>query len=338
MEGVFKKVLPLSSKAHLSSSRLPSAYALWLSIPHSKWKRLRYVFQKSTKKTEYKHLHPYKNAKIYIFAQKYHLELMHEGIMVFINSNTPFLKSLGTFSQTPSYSWLRGWEYKITAWTLEIGTNVPSFKFTRQTRQVPSFRLSLQLGTHMYWLHSPNPQVPSCTILFLARNTASMLCSEHCFFACFYARNTASLPASVFGTLLLCRLICSEHCFFVCFYAPNTASMLGTLFSCLIPLLYACFYALLGTLLLCRFQASDYPLFGTHIYWLHTPNPHLSRNQACSELMIISNVAKKSITFQSRKCTIIKKVQWRHQCNISFLEFLQLNKYETAQDFFSIMP
>ena len=179
-------------------------------------------------------------------------------------------------------------------------------QFTRQTRQVPSFQLSLQLGTHMYWLHSPYPQVPSCYISFLARNTASMLCSE--------------------------------HCFFVCFYAPNTASMLGTLFSCLIPLLYACFYALLGTLLLCRFQASDYPLFGTHIYWLHTPNPHLSWNQACSELMIISNVAKKSITFQSRKCTIIKKVQWRHQCNISFLEFLQLNKYETAQDFFSIMP
>ena len=115
-----------------------------------------------------------------------------------------------------------------TAWTLEIGTNVPSFKFTRQTRQVPSFRLSLQLGTHMYWLHSPNPQVPSCTILFLARNTASMLCSEHCFFACFYARNTASLPASVLGTLLppmLCSepaslpasMPCSEHCFFACF-------------------------------------------------------------------------------------------------------------------------
>ena len=150
-------------------------------------------------------------------------------------------------------------------------------------------------------------------------------CSEHCFYA-------------MLGTLLLCRLICSEQGFFVCFYAPNTASMLGTLFSCLIPLLYACFYALLGTLLLCRFQASDYPLFGTHIYWLHTPNPHLSRNQACSELMIISNVEKKNITFQSRKCTIIKKVQWRHQCNISFLEFLQLNEYETAQDFFSIMP
>merc|ERR1712051_614386 len=123
-----------------------------------------------------------------------------------------------------------------TAWTLEIGTNVPSFKFTRQTRQVPSFRLSLQLGTHMYWLHSPNPQVPSCTILFLARNTASMLCSEHCFFACFCARNTASsyallgtlppclllcparntasLPASVLG-ILLPPMLCSEHCFYV---------------------------------------------------------------------------------------------------------------------------
>ena len=132
-----------------------------------------------------------------------------------------------------------------TAWTLEIGTNVPSFKFTRQTRQVPSFRLSLQLGTHMYWLHSPNPQVPSCTILFLARNTASMLCSEHCFFACFYARNTASLPASVLGTLLP-PMLCSEHCFLACFYAQNSASML-----CSEHCFFACFYALLGTLLLC---------------------------------------------------------------------------------------
>merc|ERR1712051_476979 len=118
-----------------------------------------------------------------------------------------------------------------TAWTLEIGTNVPSFKFTRQTRQVPSFRLSLQLGTHMYWLHSPYPQVPSCTIFFLAWNTASMLCSEHWFFACFYARNTASSYA-LLGTLppclLLCparniaslpaSMLCSEHCFFACFY------------------------------------------------------------------------------------------------------------------------
>merc|ERR1712051_1123354 len=115
-----------------------------------------------------------------------------------------------------------------TAWTLEIGTNVPSFKFTRQTRQVPSFRLSLQLGTHMYWLHSPYPQVPSCTIFFLAWNTASMLCSEHCFFACFYARNTAFLPASVLGTLLP-PMLCSEHCLLVCFYA-----LLGTLLLCLL--------------------------------------------------------------------------------------------------------
>merc|ERR1712051_434517 len=107
-----------------------------------------------------------------------------------------------------------------TAWTLEIGTNVPSFKFTRQTRQVPSFRLSLQLGTHMYWLHSPNPQVPSCTILFLARNTASvlgtllppMLCSEHCLLVCFYA---------LLGTLLLCLLLCS---------AQNTASLPASIF------------------------------------------------------------------------------------------------------------
>ena len=33
--------------------------------------------------------------KICIFAQKHQLELMHEGIMVFISTNTPFLKSPG---------------------------------------------------------------------------------------------------------------------------------------------------------------------------------------------------------------------------------------------------
>ena len=78
---------------------------------------LEICFSKVNKKTEYKHLQPpspYKNAKIYIFAQKHQLELMHEGIKVFINSNKPFLKSPGTTSPTPSYSWLRGWEYKIT--------------------------------------------------------------------------------------------------------------------------------------------------------------------------------------------------------------------------------
>ena len=124
--------------------------------------------------------------------------------------------------------------------------------------QIPMFRASNYLcsSEHMYWLHSPYPQVPSCTIFFLAWNTASMLCSEHCFFACFCARNTASsyallgtlppclllcparniasLPTSGLGTLLP-PLLCSEHCFFACFCARNTASP----------------YALLRTLLLC---------------------------------------------------------------------------------------
>jgi hypothetical protein len=181
----------------------------------------------------------------------------------------------------------------------------------------------------MYWLHSPNPQVPSCIICFLARNSASlpasMLCSEHCFLACFYARNIASLPASVHGTLLLCLLLCSEHCFllcigciaqiprfravpsflepcflarnsaslpasmlcsehccFACFYARNIASLPASVLGTLLPSMYArnpaflpdpsalCLYlcsarnsasfnALLGTLLLCMFRASDYP-------------------------------------------------------------------------------
>ena len=141
-----------------------------------------------------------------------------------------------------------------TAWTLEIGTISSELQFTKQTRQVPSFQLSLQLGTHMYWLHSPNPQVPSCIICFLARNSASlpasMLCSDHCFFACFYARNIASLPASVLGTLLPSM------------YARNPAFLPDPSALCL----YLCsarnsasFNALLGTLLLCMFRASDYP-------------------------------------------------------------------------------
>ena len=92
-----------------------------------------------------------------------------------------------------------------TAWTLEIGTNVPSFKFTRQTRQVPSFRLSLQLGTHMYWLHSPNPHVPSCTI-FLG---TLLPCSE----LCFYAQLGTLLPS----------MLCSEPSFLLS-SARNLAS------------------------------------------------------------------------------------------------------------------
>ena len=128
-----------------------------------------------------------------------------------------------------------------TAWTLEIGTNVPSFKFTRQTRQVLSFRLSLQLGTHMYLLHSPNPHVPSCTIFLRTLYP----CSEHCFYA-------------QLGTTLLCtaRNIASMHSseqhFFACFYAQ-----LGTLLLCTaqntasVPSSEQHFYAQLGTLLLC---------------------------------------------------------------------------------------
>ena len=124
--------------------------------------------------------------------------------------------------------------------------------------QIPRFRASNYLcsSEHMYWLHSPYPQVPSCTIFFLAWNTASMLCSEHWFFACFYARNTASLPASVLGTLLP-PMLCSEHCLLACFYA-----LLGTLLLCLLPPMLcsehcflACFYA--------RNIASSYALLRT---------------------------------------------------------------------------
>ena len=40
--------------------------------------------------------------------------------------------------------------------------------------QAPSFRLSLQLGTHMYWLHSPNPQVLSYIIFLETRHVPSL--------------------------------------------------------------------------------------------------------------------------------------------------------------------
>ena len=136
-----------------------------------------------------------------------------------------------------------------TAWTLEIGTNVPSFKFTRQTRQVLSFRLSLQLGTHMYLLHSPNPHVPSCTIFLRTLYP----CSEHCFYA-----QLGTTLLCTFGTLLLCiarnnpSLPVSMHSSEPCFYVQ-----LRTLLLCLarnntsMHSLEHCFYAQLGTLLLC---------------------------------------------------------------------------------------
>jgi hypothetical protein len=79
---------------------------------------LEICFSKVNKKTEYKHLQPpspYKNAKIYIFAQKHQLELMHEGIMVFINTNTPLLKSPGTtplYPIPPFYPWVRGFLWR----------------------------------------------------------------------------------------------------------------------------------------------------------------------------------------------------------------------------------
>ena len=107
----------------------------------------------------------------------------------------------------------------------------------------------------MYWLHSPYPQVPSCYIFFLARNTASMLCSEHCFFACFCARNTASSYA-LLGTLPPCLLLCPARNI-----ASLPASVLGTLLPpmlCSEHCLLACFYALLGTLLLCLLLCSEH--------------------------------------------------------------------------------
>ena len=91
----------------------------------------------------------------------------------------------------------------------------------------------------MYWLHSPNPQVPSCTIF--------LPCSEHCFLACLYAQ---------LGTLLLCLLLCSEHCFFACFCARNTAS----------------FYALLGTLLLCLLLCSQHCFYARNTVFLPDPS------------------------------------------------------------------
>ena len=88
-----------------------------------------------------------------------------------------------------------------------------------------SFILSLQLGTHMYWLHSPNSELLLCLKLcsLSAQNPGTVL-----FFApyekleslilCLFlltARNPLSLPVS---------LDCSEPSIFACFYEK-----LGTL-------------------------------------------------------------------------------------------------------------
>jgi hypothetical protein len=160
---------------------------------------------------------------------------------------------------------------KNTAWTLEIGTISSELQFTKQTRQVPSFQLSLQLGTHMYWLHSPNPQVPSCIIFLGTLLLCLLLCSEHCFFACFCARNTASSP-----DCMLCympaSMLCSERCFLL-FSAWNIASLpasvLGTLLLCSAICLLLCSArnpaslpaSLLGTLLLCLLLCSEHCFF-----------------------------------------------------------------------------
>ena len=118
----------------------------------------------------------------------------------------------------------------------------------------------------MYWLHRPNPQVPSCIIFlgtllpcsepcFLACYYAllgtllpSMLCSEPCFLLC-SARNPASLPDS-----MLCSTICLELYFLQC-SARNPAFLPDSML-CLEPQLFACFYTLLGTPLLCLFLCS----------------------------------------------------------------------------------
>ena len=198
--------------------------------------------------------------------------------------------------------------------------------------QIPMFRASNYLcsSEHMYWLHSPYPQVPSCTIFFLAWNTASMLCSEHCFFACFYARNTASLPASVLGTLLLCRLICSEHCVILCSarnIASLSASMLPTLLLCSEHCFLAWSLCSMPAFMLCSepcfFAGSKLQIipYLEHIFIGCIPQiPIFLETRHVPSLWLSAMWHKK--TFQSRKCTIIKKVQWRHQCNISFLVFL----------------
>ena len=86
--------------------------------------------------------------------------------------------------------------------------------------QMPRFRASNYLCSSEHTCidciaHIPRFRaVPSSSLL-----GTLLLCS---------ARNTASLPASVLGTLLP-PMLCSEHCLLVCFYA-----LLGTLLLCLL--------------------------------------------------------------------------------------------------------
>ena len=81
-------------------------------------------------------------------------------------------------------------------------------------RQVPSFRLSLQLGTHMHWLHSPNPQ-----LYHLPRNPAFLLVTLlPCLLVC-----SAWNPASSYALLwtLLSSVLCSVPCFLLCSAGPS---------------------------------------------------------------------------------------------------------------------
>ena len=137
-----------------------------------------------------------------------------------------------------------------TARTLEIGTISSELQFSRQTRQVLSFRLSLQLRTHMYWLHSPNPELVLCLEVcsLSARDPGILIC-----FAWNPDKLKPSLPDSMdcslsafmksFGTLMLWLFLWT---------AKNLASLPLSM-HWLEPNNFACFYEKLGTLILCLF-------------------------------------------------------------------------------------
>ena len=118
-------------------------------------------------------------------------------------SLSAFMKSFGTLML-----WLFLWTAKnLASLPLSMDWSEPN-NFACFYEKLGTLILCLFLGIHMYWLHSPNPELFLCLELrFLsAWNPETLLCS---------AWNPASFPDS---------MDCSEPSLFVCFYKK-----LGTL-------------------------------------------------------------------------------------------------------------
>ena len=144
----------------------------------------------------------------------------------------------------------RNWDYKFRASVYQAnqaGSELQIISAARNTHVLAAQPKSP--GSELYHLSQNPVSLLGTLLLCIARNTASMYSSEHCFYVqlgtlllCL-ARNNTSLPASMHS---------SEPCFYV---------QLGTLLLCLArnntslpPYMYSsepCFYVQLRTLLLC---------------------------------------------------------------------------------------